>query len=128
MSRNKYSNYTNYSKNKNYDKSFESEEIETVDYGSSEKEDNMITFNEVPQEFVESGNAIDVTPTHLYGKIVNCKKVYVRQGPGKHFIDVIVINEGDTVEIKNEENGWYHIYTTTGAEGYIMTDFVELIA
>lgn len=74
---------------------------------------------------------IEEFPT-MMGRIYNTKKVYMRKRPDKESSHVAILDEGEEVMIDGTEddvlgNGWYHLITASGNEGYTMSEFVKIV-
>lgn len=73
----------------------------------------------------------DDAPT-MMGEIYNTQKVYLRKEADKDSSPVTVLDKGDEVMIDGVKedsvgNGWYHLITASGNEGYTMSEFVKII-
>lgn len=60
------------------------------------------------------------------GRVIDCRRLYVRAKPGKKFKKLLIINRGDEVTLVDYLlNGWTSIITESGIEGYVYDTFVE---
>lgn len=92
---------------------FENNEINTIDPVDTSKDP-----------------VIDEYPT-MMGVIYNTQKVYMRKAPDKESSHVDILEKGEEVMIDGTEedvlgNGWYHLITASGNEGYTMAEFVKI--
>lgn len=65
-------------------------------------------------------------PKPVYGTVVNCDRLNVRNNPHRGSEVLTIIEEDDTVEIvfgKSTKN-WYYVKTESGIEGYSMRDYI----
>lgn len=102
----------------------------SIDYTSYTDEPVVDTIVEETKEDVIE-DVIEDYPT-MMGIICNAKKVYLRQDPNKNSSHISVLDEGDEVMIDDTEddefgNGWYHLITACGNEGYTMSDYVKIV-
>lgn len=102
--------------------------IEYTDYFGEtfEVEDPVEEIEEVVEE-----PTVEEHPT-MMGVIYNTKKVYMRKGPDKESPHIDILEEGEEVMIDGTEedalgNGWYHLITASGKEGYTMSEFVKIV-
>lgn len=68
----------------------------------------------------------------MMGKVYNTQKVYLREKPTKESKHIAILDKGDEVMIDgtvDDEfgNGWYHLITASGNEGYMMAEFVKIV-
>lgn len=103
-------NYTNYS-NMNEFKTDENDEIDDI------QTDEL----DIPYEEVEENKEV------IMGKIVNCKRVYIRENPSVQSNPLTDIPSGKEILIMDKSKDWYNVCTESGVEGYIMEDFVETV-
>lgn len=87
-------------------------------------------FGDNEIETVDAVEEIEECPT-MMGVVYNAKKVYMRKFPEKESSHVDILEEGEEVMIDGTEedvlgNGWYHLITASGNEGYTMAEFVKI--
>ena len=102
--------------------------IEYTDYFGSDEID--MTTDPIVED-VEDTTTVEEPPT-MMGEIYNASKVYMRKAPDKESAHVDVLEKGEEVMIDGTEedalgNGWYHLITASGNEGYTMSDFVKIV-
>ena len=103
--------------------------IEYVDYfGANEPVVEEKLIDVVDEETVD---AVDETPT-MMGVIYNAQKVYMRVAPDKESNHLAILDKGEEVMIDGTAedalgNGWYHLITASGKEGYTMSEFVKIV-
>lgn len=85
--------------------------------------DNLDEIETIEDEVVED-SSIDDT---IIG-IVNNREVYIRSGAGRDFDPVTTVKKGAELMVLDAEThlGWYQVMTASGAEGYIMAEFVDV--
>lgn len=101
--------------------------IEYVDYTSYTDNDDVNSVEEV----VDVETNVEDTSVTMMGVVANATRVYLRQSPDKSSSYVTIMDEGDEVMIDATDsddlgNVWYHLTTVSGAEGYAMSDFIEI--
>ena len=57
--------------------------------------------------------------------VANCYKLNVRDKPDKLGSVILVLDVGEIVDIEQIIDGWAHIYTGTGMDGYVVVDYLE---
>lgn len=92
--------------------------------------DEEIEIPEYVEETVEE-SVVEDQPT-MMGVIYNTQKVYMREAPSKESHHVDILDKGEEVMIDGTEedvlgNGWYHLITASGKEGYTMAEFVKIV-
>lgn len=97
--------------------------IEYTDY-FGDNEDHEIVTEVVPSD--------DVQDKTMMGEIYNADKVYMRENPSKESAHIAVLEKGEEIMIDGTEddelgNGWYHIITASGNEGYTMSEFIKIV-
>lgn len=100
----------------------------SIDYTSYSDDpiiDDVPTFEETITE------EVDEHPM-MMGKIYNTKQVYLRKEPSKDSPHISILDKDDEVMIDGTAtdklgNGWYHIITASGNEGYTMSDYVKIV-
>ena len=87
----------------------------------------------VQDPIIEEGvvETVDDQPT-MMGIIHNTPKVYMRIAPDKESKHVAILEKGEEVMIDGTAedvlgNGWYHLITASGNEGYTMSDYVKIV-
>lgn len=113
--------YTSYSAD-------DTKDIETSGYVDviDEKVDEL----DLPETIVEVEEEVKDEIT-MMGVVANTEKVYLRQDPSKDGAVVVIMDKGDEVMIDGTKddttgNGWYHVTTAKGAEGYVMSDYIDI--
>ena len=101
----------------------------SVDY-TSYSEDFQTEF--VDDVVIADEALISQEDQTMMGVIHNTQKVYLRKEASKESPHVAVLNKDDEVMIDgvyNDDlgNGWYHLITASGNEGYTMSDFVKIV-
>lgn len=66
------------------------------------------------------------TPIEIHGMISNADAVYIREGAGKDYPDIAICENGKELIILDEEGDWYRVCLPSGAEGYVMKEFVSI--
>lgn len=104
--------------------------IEYTDYFGTEDQD--LTIPPVDTEIDVEEVVTDVEPDEMMGVVYNASKVYLRENPDKESKHIGVLENGDAVLIDGAEddsfgNGWYHLITASGKEGYMMSEFVKIV-
>lgn len=84
--------------------------------------------NEPVQDPIIEEGVVDT----MMGIIYNTPKVYMRIAPDKESKHVAILEKGEEVMIDGiaEDvlgNGWYHLITASGNEGYTMSDYVKIV-
>ena len=59
-------------------------------------------------------------------KYVNAEILNVRQGAGIQYNTIGQVGKGSRVTVISENNGWTEIETTTGAKGFVATEYLSL--
>lgn len=101
--------------------------IEYTDYFGETQLEETDVVEELPIE----ESSIEDHPT-MMGVIYNTKRVYMREHPDKESKHVDILDKGEEVMIDGTEedvlgNGWYHLITASGNEGYTMSEFVKIV-
>lgn len=96
-----------------------------------------IDYTSYSEDFVDEIDPVEdventVEDQTMMGAIYNAAQVYLRKGPDKESSPVTVLNKGDEVMIDGVEedvlgNGWYHLITASGNEGYTMAEYVKIV-
>lgn len=104
----------------------------SIDYTSYSDDVIDETFVEDPiDEVIEEDTQNYDDPT-MMGVIYNTKRVYLREQPTKTSPHITVLDCGDDVMIDGTAedefgNGWYHLITASGNEGYTMAEYVKIV-
>lgn len=109
----------------------------SIDYTSYSDDavDEVVEFKptyDVEEEVVEDVvEDTDEYPT-MMGVIYNTRQVYMRKEADKDSPHVDILDEDEEVMIDGTKedkfgNGWYHLITATGNEGYTMSEFVKIV-
>lgn len=99
----------------------------------SEKQESFIEPNELLDEHevveVEPATVEEVQPAFVSGRVVDCAKLNVREQPDRTADVVCVLEKNTEVEIDTtvDNDGWYHICTAAGIEGYCMKEYIFVI-
>ena len=97
--------------------------IDYTSYSENNIQNEIIDVVEEP--------TIEEFPT-MMGCIYNTQKVYMRKSPDRESSHVAILDEGEEVMIDGTKedalgNGWYHLITASGNEGYTMSEFVKIV-
>lgn len=61
-------------------------------------------------------------------RVISSKNARIRSGPGTEHNRVTSVPSGTILEVLDvEDNGWVHVRTDDGTEGYVSGDLVEMI-
>lgn len=114
-------NYSDYSDNNMVD-DFNNETIDDVTVDFDEEIIDDVTVDH-PIETHEVPDEKDDTKIMF----VTANLLYLRKGPGSDFKEEKVLQKDDEllVDMTDEYADWYHVYTSSGVEGYVMKKFVE---
>jgi hypothetical protein len=58
-------------------------------------------------------------------KVISSGKLNVRKTPGKDGTVLCLINPGSKLLVEGVNDGWAHVYTESGIEGYVMSEFIK---
>lgn len=58
-------------------------------------------------------------------EVVNCSNLNVREKADRTSPVKCLLKAGETVNVESISDGWAHVYTSKGIEGYVMKEFVE---
>lgn len=66
------------------------------------------------------------------GHVINCERLNVRDKANSNSAIICVLVVGTKVVIENdhqlaEENGWFHITTEVGVDGFVKSEYIEVI-
>lgn len=108
----------------NYNKMYHNEITETVTQNSIWEEPAKVEEDEIPEVFVTGLETVESKP--VYGLVVNCDRLNVREAPNIDADVVCVIKALTEVEIDESESTdeFYKIYLSSGLEGYCMRKFI----
>lgn len=62
----------------------------------------------------------------IMGK-VTAARLYVRQYPNPSGEEITIVDEGQDLMILETLDEWYKVVTPSGAEGYVMKAYVEIV-
>ena len=89
-------------------------------------EEAVVTADEVDEEVVENANGEPSKPKTVIGSIIDCKLLNVRREPNMTSNILTRIEEGETVRILDEMNGFYKVQTNKGIIGFCMWNYISL--
>lgn len=89
-------------------------------------EEAVVTADEVDEEVVENANGEPSKPKTVIGTVVDCKLLNVRREANAACEILTRIEEGDTVRILDEDNGFYKVQTNKGIIGFCMYNYINL--
>ena len=89
-------------------------------------EEAVVTADEVDEEVVENANGEPSKPKTLIGSVIDCKLLNVRREPNMTANILTRIEEGETVRILDEMNGFYKVQTNKGIIGFCMWNYISL--
>ena len=103
----------------------------------SKNHNNYNRFNNAmnpPVEAKAEVPAVEETVTEVpevetkVGTVTGCDRLNVRMEPSKKADVICIIKAGDTVVLAENIpfNGFYKVYTETGATGYCMKEFIDI--
>lgn len=126
-------NYSQYSNKKNRSTNDISDEV-TATNDIPEVlviDDNPAATEATPVEATSNGDTLEnvIEPVATIGVVANCKKLNIRVAPYKDSEVVCVVNAANKVEINVAESTeeWYCVCTGSGAKGYCMKQFVDVL-
>jgi hypothetical protein len=74
----------------------------------------------------KDNNNIDRIPNEPeMAKVAGCTKLNVRALPDKQAEIICIIDCGHELMIEDICDGWAHVYTGSGIEGYVMVQFIQ---
>ena len=119
---NKNRNYNNYYSNSKKEENSEQLQLFPLEPEVTEEEINVepeVTEEETDKEEIQNEQLVRVIPNMLN----------IRFTAEKGAMIVTVVSENDRLTLLDKEpiNGFYHVMTKTGIEGYCMVEFVELV-
>lgn len=69
----------------------------------------------------------DSTPEPVYGVVVGCKALNVREETDVNSVKICVLPAGTKVEIMASASAeWFHVCTEAGLEGYCLSEFISI--
>ena len=86
-------------------------------------EEAVVTADE---EVVENANGEPSKPKTIIGSVTDCKLLNVRKEPNMTANILTRIEEGETVRILDEANGFYKVQTNNGIIGFCMWNYINL--
>lgn len=87
-------------------------------------EEAVVTADE---EVVENANGEPSKPKTVIGSVIDCKLLNVRKEPDMTANILTRIEEGETVRILDEMNGFYYkVQTNKGIIGFCMWNYISL--
>ena len=89
-------------------------------------EEAVVTADEVDEEVVENANGEPSKPKTVIGYVIDCKILNVRREPNMTANILTRIEEGETVRILDETNGFYKVQTNKGIIGFCMWNYISL--
>ena len=89
-------------------------------------EEAVVTADEVDEEVVENANGEPSKPKTIIGSVIDCKLLNVRREPNMTSNILTRIEEGETVRILDEMNGFYKVQTNKGIIGFCMWNYISL--
>ena len=89
-------------------------------------EEAVVTADEVDKEVVENANGEPSNPKTVIGSVIDCKLLNVRREPNMTANILTRIEEGETVRILDEMNGFYKVQTNKGIIGFCMWNYISL--
>lgn len=89
-------------------------------------EEAVVTADEVDEEVVENANGEASKSKTIIGSVIDCKLLNVRREPNMTANILTTIEEGETVRILDEMNGFYKVQTNKGIIGFCMWNYINL--
>lgn len=89
-------------------------------------EEAVVTADEVDEEVVENANGEPSKSKTVIGSVIDCKLLNVRREPNMTANILTRIEEGETVRILDEMNGFYKVQTNKGIIGFCMWNYINL--
>lgn len=90
-------------------------------------ESEIETVEEPEIEIVEEIEQPEVITKKGIVAIKKSQTLNLREDMSKDANIVKQLNSGESVIIDNEYHDWYHVVTESGAEGYVMSKFIEIL-
>ena len=93
----------------------------------NKKRNNPEIVEETPVEEIEE--VVEETPVEERFVKVLANKLNIRKESNKDSNAIAVVEKGQVLKLLELEpvDGFYHVDTLTGSEGYCMVEFVELV-
>jgi len=92
----------------------------------------MRSYNKIPKAVTADVITAIVEPTTVeipkeptLATVSNCSRLNVRADPNKLSDVTGVLNAGDTIFVGSIHEGWAHIKTNSGIEGYVMGAYIK---
>lgn len=89
-------------------------------------EEAVVTADEVDEEVVENANGEPSKSKTVIGSVIDCKLLNVRREPNMTANILTRVEEGETVRILDEMNGFYKVQTNKGIIGFCMWNYISL--
>lgn len=131
MSKNRYTNYNNYSAKPRDFTNRNKDEIELANDNSEKLEE--IVNPEINTDEVETVAIPEVKETkeetvEMVNGFVNCPKLNIRKEANIVADIVCVVNESTElmIDMEKSEDEWFKVYTAEGIEGFCMKQFVKI--
>jgi uncharacterized protein YgiM (DUF1202 family) len=58
--------------------------------------------------------------------VISSGKLNLRTSPSKSGEILCILNPGEELLIEDLADGWAHVYTSSGAYGYVMSEYISL--
>ena len=100
--------------------------MEEILKGNEIVEEAVVTADEVDEEVVENANGEPSKSKTIIGSVTDCKLLNVRREPNMAANILTRIEEGETVRILDEMNGFYKVQTNKGIIGFCMWNYINL--
>jgi uncharacterized protein YgiM (DUF1202 family) len=81
------------------------------------------SYNKTHKEKVAAEPEVPKEP--VMGKVYNCSRLNIRKEPSLDANVLCIVSEGDTLMIEDDRDGWSHVYTSAGIEGYAISNYIE---
>lgn len=88
---------------------------------------DAVEIEEVQPEVIEETEEFEVITKEGIVNINANQTLNLRSEMDTNAIIVKQLNSKELVIIDNEYTDWYHVVTESGAEGYVMSKFIELV-
>ena len=90
------------------------------------KENKIVEEAVVTADEVENANGEPPNHKTVIGSVIDCKLLNVRREPNMTANILTRIEEGETVRILDEMNGFYKVQTNKGIIGFCMWNYISL--
>lgn len=67
----------------------------------------------------------DVIVEPISATVVNCQRLNVRIKPTKNSDSICVLYQGDSVVIEKIHAEWTYVYTASGIDGFVMSEYIK---